>query len=107
VTLPFSGDDPVAFSGWAADGKLPAAGVYLVVDDSRHFAARYGIARPDVARALGAPDLEAVGFEVVVPPHVLTPGSHSVGVLVVDHAAKGYYRNAAQTVIVGGNGQAR
>jgi hypothetical protein len=105
VSVSFSPDRALTFSGWAVDGDAANAadGVYLVVDGSRRFPAAYGIDRPDVAQAFHAPNAERSGFAVDVPPHVFHAGAYRLGLLVVDKSGKGYYVDAPQVTIVFGD----
>jgi hypothetical protein len=78
----------ITLEGWAidSDGKSVATGVCLDVDRAIVAGARvlYGAARPDVAAAYKAPSVEGSGFEVVVPPQLLTPGKHVLSIVVID-----------------------
>jgi hypothetical protein len=103
VSLPFRRDRSISFGGWAADGKDPASGVYLVIDGSKRLPTQYGDDRPDVAQALSAPGARQVGFEVNVPADVFAPGTHKLGLQVIDKAGTGYYTEIPQATIVLGN----
>ncbi len=76
-------DTTLRISGWSLD---PAGikGVEIRVDGQPH-AARYGIARPDIAAAKpGFPDSAAAGFEFVGDFPRLDPIRHSVNVVAID-----------------------
>ncbi|HTW83808.1 MAG TPA: glycosyltransferase family 2 protein [Candidatus Sulfotelmatobacter sp.] len=91
VNLGFSASQPLSFTGWAFDDGQPSAGVYLLIDGSRRIAALYGVDRPDVARVLNAPKARYVGYIGTIPAKTLSPGVHSVAILVVAHDDKGYF----------------
>lgn len=100
VSLPFRRDRSISFAGWASDGSQRASGVYLVIDGSKRLATEYGFDRPDVARALKAPGLRRVGFEVEVPPSVFSAGAHKLGVDILDSIGLGYYSESSRTTII-------
>jgi len=100
VPVSFSRKRIISFVGWAADRTVPAAGVYLVIDGSKRFPARYGFDRPDVAQGLSAPDARYVGFTIDVPPNVFTVGANRLGVEVVDSSGKGYYAELPCATVV-------
>jgi hypothetical protein len=84
--------DTIGMRGWMSySGRLqPAAGICLVVDGSPTGAAKtyYGMSRPDVAAALGAPQLDASGFDVSFALSSLTPGRHRLQLGTFDAARK-------------------
>jgi hypothetical protein len=78
-------DTTLRVSGWALD---PAGikGVDIRVD-GKSYAARYGIARPDIAAAkAGFPDSAAAGFEYAGDFPRLDPVRHAVTVVAIDRA---------------------
>lgn len=55
--------------GWSADvaGGVPASLILVYADGKLVFAGKPNTRRPDVAVALGHPDLKASGFTMLVP----------------------------------------
>ncbi len=77
--------------GWALD--LPdfsaAGGVLVRTDGQIPIVAKYGISRPDVARAYGNPGLEDSGYDATILAS--KPGIYTVHVLVLNACRNGYY----------------
>lgn len=67
-------------SGWIADERThrPGESMYVDVDGTTRIAGTYGESRPDVAAAFASPDLQNVGFHVVIRPGQLETGAHRV-----------------------------
>jgi hypothetical protein len=85
------------FTGWTArDRNTPSAATCLAVDGRIVPSARgtYGHSRPDVAAAYGTTALTNTGFEIVLAPRTLAPGTHVVEAVSV--AANGTASIASQ-----------
>jgi hypothetical protein len=70
--------------GWAVspDATAPVDAVCTVLDDRLiDTETRYGLARPDVAQALGNPNLVDTGFSILVPATVVTAGTHTLTIV--------------------------
>lgn len=77
--------DTLQVTGWALDAN-GVAGVEVRVD-GKPYAARYGIARPDVAAVKpGFPDSAASGFDFYGEFGALDPVRHAVTVVAIDRA---------------------
>jgi hypothetical protein len=79
------GEGPVRVAGWAADlaNAQPCAGVCAIVDDVHVFPGRYGAERPDVAAALGHPQLRHTGYEIRFDAGALGAGDHLIRVVAL------------------------
>lgn len=78
-------NQPIAVTGWALDGtaRRPATAAYLLLDARYTYRAEYGVARPDVATAVGATGGDSVGFTATLPPGLAAPGAHTLAVRIV------------------------
>ena len=86
----------VGVNGWIADPTLrtPGAGLVFIIDGKQRFDATrwYGVDRPDVVRAYGAPALSTSGFHAApLPLHGLARGRHILTVGVVAPDGRRYY----------------
>lgn len=90
--IPVKGTDDVRVSGWGADrvAGAPANAIFLAVGSQKPILLEYGSSRPDVAQALGNPQLITTGFAGKVPRSSLVPGNISLGFLVVDSSGLTY-----------------
>lgn len=86
---------PVELAGFAYDpvSKTPGKAVDVVIDGAPHVAV-YGSPRPDVARMLDAPALNAIGFVLKLPAGVVGPGDHVLTVRVIAADGSGYTESA-------------
>jgi hypothetical protein len=77
-------------SGWAAldEGRIPATGVYLIVDDGLPLEALHGLPRPDVADFYENPQLAQSGFRGVLATSHLAAGPHVVAIALRDEAGR-------------------
>ena len=84
--------DAIGVSGWAADriAGLPANGIFVAVGAGKPVALQYGGARPDVAKALGNPNLDKTGFTGELPRGLLPSGSLPLRFFVVDSSGSSY-----------------
>ena len=75
----------LSIRGWAFDPRMHRTAERLVfrLDGAGWRDAAYHQDRPDVAAALGLPDIADSGFTVVVPPSTLTPGAHTLELATV------------------------
>jgi len=94
-----SSADDVVFSGWLAGfaGNAPGDSACVTVDgvvDARS-TGRYGLPRPDVARALASPALLSSGFAIHLAAASLRRSVHRFGVVVV---SGGKYRALPKTI---------
>lgn len=88
-------------SGWAIDEPYSAvAGSVDVAIDGVPYAARYGIARKDVAAFFKNPAYENSGFQFPIPASVLSPGKHLLTLRIVANDGKSFIESPAVTVIV-------
>ena len=73
-------------SGWAVDSlhQAPAGGVYLVVD-GQDYPVFCELPRPDIADKFHDPSLEHCGFQRLLPPRLLPPGRHRLGLKILTH----------------------
>jgi hypothetical protein len=80
--------------GWAVDdaAHLPGKAVIVRVDGAAPIIGRYGIDRPDVAKALDAPALAKSGFEASIPTAGLSVGQHELSFEIENAAGSGKYR---------------
>ncbi len=92
---------PLYVRGWAADAdtRLPAAAVFVTIDDRVVLRANYGLLRPDVAAAYGQ-QMTSVGFSGTIGTQGLPEGRHQIGLHVIDAPAIGYYAVPASRTIV-------
>jgi hypothetical protein len=79
--------------GWAFDpaGHAAGQGVIARVDHQLDFPGVYGIARPDIAQAIGDPASTDSGFRVELSTNGLKPGIHTITIAVVDADGEHYY----------------
>jgi hypothetical protein len=77
----------LVMTGWTMDEAAgrPAGGLYVVVDGSTGYAAQYGLGRPDVAAALGKPELRHSGYELRIPLAEIGRGEHELTFRVLSH----------------------
>ena len=80
-------------NGWASDAASgqPVGGVLLSIDDSQYLWATYGLT------ARGAPDgagpaADDTGFSLTIPADTLSPGTHSLRLLLLTPDLEGRYR---------------
>ena len=82
----------IALLGWAGDRDHASAAAALCLDVDRNVVTGspviYGGDRADVADVYKRPGLRFTGFEIPVPPRLVTPGSHTVRVIVIDNDGK-------------------
>jgi hypothetical protein len=85
------GEEPLRVAGWAADvaNGQPCAGVYAIVDEVNVFRGRYGFERPDVAAALGRPQLRHTGYEIRVDAGAIGDGDHLICVVALSADGEG------------------
>jgi hypothetical protein len=102
VTLAISQDDLIPVTGQAAvvDGKRPG-GFFVLIDDRLHFWAQ---ANEDVQG--GEPTTETgttdqhVRFEATIPSEALTPGEHTLSLLVLTPDGRSYQQTKPVTIEV-------
>jgi hypothetical protein len=84
---------PLRVSGWAVDDQARAAaeGVIIFVDDGPGTTARYGLDRPDVAKALGNDAYRYSGFAAEASTSSLRAGRHSLGLRIFNAEGTGVY----------------
>jgi hypothetical protein len=99
VVLLRATDPPLYVAGWAADAEAgdEAADVLLLVDGRMQIPLVYGLYRPDVAEAYHNPRLRFVGYTAWIAPQALTPGRHSVSLMILTASGKAY-RESAQHI---------
>lgn len=75
----------VTVQGWAVDPerRSVAKGVLVSLDGRVDFQAKYGLPRPDVAKALHVAAYRNSGFSAVIPAGYLLPGSHFLRLKIV------------------------
>jgi phosphoglycerol transferase MdoB-like AlkP superfamily enzyme len=76
---------PVVATGWVVDGGRRAPPAFTLVLRGRQdygFEASTGMPRPDVARALGAGSADHAGFDAVLDPARVHPGTYDVATLL-------------------------
>ena len=90
-------DRTLRLNGWATDiaAKKNASGV-LVEIDGRLYKARYGSARPDVARHLGSEVYRNSGWNFELPVSVVGLGQHNLGIRIISNDSTSYYRVSQQ-----------
>jgi MFS family permease len=78
-------DTPLVVVGWALDSEAqrPAAAAYLLLDGRYTYRTEYGMARPDVAAAVGSASGDRVGFTATLPRGIATPGAHTLAIRIV------------------------
>jgi hypothetical protein len=85
-----AGDRGVKVAGWIiGPDRRSGSGADLVIDGVP-IAARYGLERPDVAKAMQSPDATRSGFEVDLP--TLEPGEHTITIRVVARDQLRYFQ---------------
>jgi hypothetical protein len=86
------GDGPLYIVGWAADmtQRMPLKEVDLIIDKTMPVSAQYGLARPDVAAALGDATLAPVGYAAAIPKAALAQGPHTVRIVAVFDGGRTY-----------------
>jgi hypothetical protein len=95
------GNGEVIVSGWALDESGTAAGRGVdVVVDGIPFTARYGLDRPDVEERLRCGPCRGAGYSFIIPPALLTRGTHTVSARVVSRARPAFRETAPLTVVV-------
>jgi len=79
--------------GWAVDlrAKKLASAVYVQVDGGTPLSAQYGIPRPDVARYFHQTSYENAGFHCNIPTATLSPGVHSLNLILVNSQKTAMY----------------
>ncbi len=92
IPVPRTGS--VILRGWAVDvpAGTVAGGVIVSVDETMNFQAVYGVARPDVAAALGNPVYQKSGFNVTFPASKLSPGRHTITIKILTSDGMSYYQ---------------
>ena len=90
-SVQISGDVENSVNGWAMDRskKMPASGVDVVIDGVP-YAAKYGIARIDVAKHFDKPEYLKSGYLLMLAPHQLTKGPHALAIRVIANDGKSY-----------------
>jgi hypothetical protein len=84
-------DAAVAFEGWAVDSDAHSrAGGVNVVVDGKHYPARYGISRFDVASHFAVADYAYSGFSCSVLAAKIGKGDHTVTLHVISRDRKSY-----------------
>ena len=89
--------DQLLVSGWAVDaaGGTTAAAVHLWLDDlPTSSSVLYGLARSDVAAALGNPEFTACGFNALISTASMPAGMHELALLVLDRAGRCMYETS-------------
>lgn len=81
-------------SGWALDPTEGTAGGVEVVIDSKLYAARYGLERPDVATVFENVAYTRSGFAISIPARQLTAGPHRFSVRIIDKGGTTYFESA-------------
>lgn len=91
--IPIPRNGSVILRGWAVDAPAGtvAGGVIVSVDETMNFQAVYGVARQDVADALGNPAYQKSGFNVTFPASKLSPGRHTITIKILTSDRKSYY----------------
>ena len=86
------GDSSALIMGWAVDdtAKKLSGGVDVVIDQTTYSARPSN--RTDVAAYYKQPDLAMAGFELLVPPGLLTKGDHTLSIRVISSDKKSYYQ---------------
>jgi hypothetical protein len=80
----------LSVSGWAAlgEGRVPATGVYVIVDDGLPLEAFHGLPRSDVADFFENQALARSGFRGVLATSHLAAGPHVLSLAVRDEAGR-------------------
>jgi peptidoglycan/LPS O-acetylase OafA/YrhL len=86
------GDGPLYIAGWALDmtQRMPLKEVDLIIDKNMPLPTQYGLARPDVASALGDAALAPVGYAATIPVTTLTPGPHTIQIVAIFGGGQAY-----------------
>lgn len=87
--IQIKGQNKLFVAGWAADtiAKLPAGGVDINIDGN-YYPAKYGMKRPDVAKAYDIPAYELTGFNVLIPVSAIGKGKHLLSIRVLTNDKK-------------------
>jgi hypothetical protein len=91
---PMSSRDDLDLVGWCADpeARAPGAALLAIVDGRRIDASgAYGRSRPDVAKHIGVPAMDATGFDVRLRGSELGLGTHTVRIGIVAADRRGLF----------------
>jgi hypothetical protein len=82
----------LTIKGWAVDKneKVAASNVIAVID-GKQFTSKYGLARPDVARALRNDAYNNSGWELQIPVRDIRKGVHEINFMVITGDELSYY----------------
>jgi hypothetical protein len=87
--------------GWAVDAAaLALAGGVELVLDALTYKIPYFLTRSDVAAAEHQESYTDSGFQGVISPSLLPPGSHMVALRIISADRKTFYQTATWSVIV-------
>jgi hypothetical protein len=83
----------VEVNGWASDAASgqPVGGVLLTIDDSHYLWATYGLTARGTPHGAG-PAADDTGFSLTIPADTLSPGTHSLRLLLLTPDLEGLYR---------------
>lgn len=101
AVVEFAASDTIDFEGWAVDSfaKNRAGGVNIVIN-GKHYPAKYGISRLDVASHFKVGDYAYSGFSCSVPASQIGKGRHKVAVHVIANDGKTFYKGTPVSVNV-------
>ena len=85
----------ITIIGWAIDesAQREAGGVLIAVDDEHTLTVKYGMDRPDVARAFGNNRCRFAGFVASLDASSMKIGHHKLKINVLTADRSGYYES--------------
>jgi hypothetical protein len=86
----------VEVDGWARDAVTgqPIGGVLLAIDDTLYLWATYGLTARGLPKG-GSPAADDTGFSLTIPAGMLSPGTHSLRLLLLTPDLEGRYQVSA------------
>ena len=101
-------ESTVEICGWAYDAEhnVPASAVFLRIENYGEIPACYGLYRPDVSKYFGIKFLEKTGFFVTFNGKLLSPGAHTVSLIVTSFdQTKNFESRPIGTLMVSNSGR--